>query len=262
VHHAAAKTCQEVIFAAEEAYYKFGGTATPYRDDGEDMVVQGLFGGKAVQISATYLTNNDWLVPAEAFYCDVDSNADGHTSYRSIYSHAVVNNVEFSSAIADLVDFLVSNGILCLILVQQIKHGKNISQMIKGSVFLSGKDTTKKRTKAIADMREGKLKVLVATTLADEGLDIKPLGAVFMLFGGASVTSVPQCVGRCIRKYENKKFGLFFYFRHRVKYLFEQGLKVKKILKEEESNHIHHIRKFEDLKQAVCDFINRQQDGF
>jgi len=261
VHHAAANTCREVIFSADDAYYKFGGSATPVREDGEDMVIQALFGGRIVDISASYLTDRGELVPAHIFFTNVEPPDVGDTkSYREVYSRVVSDNDYFCEKIADIVQFLNRNDILCLVLVQYKKHGEKMKKLIPGSEFLSGKDSSNKRNRVIDSMRNRELKTLVATTLADEGLDIKPLQAVFMLSGGASITRVPQRVGRCIRKYSGKEWGMFFYFRHPVRYFVEQGRKVSKILESEKAWTVHKVKSLESLKGAVCEFINHRTD--
>jgi superfamily II DNA or RNA helicase len=265
VHHAAAKTCREVIFAADQAYYKIGGSATPVREDGEDMVIQALFGGRIVDITASYLTSKGYLVPAHIFYTNVEHEDVGEaTTYREIYSKVAVDNDKFCDDVAKLVKFLNSNGISCLVLVQYKKHGTKMKKLIEGSEFLSGKDTSKKRNAVIDAMRSGDLDKMIATTLADEGLDIKPLKAVIMLSGGASVTRLPQRIGRCIRPDgDSKSFGLFFYFRHNVKFFIEQGRKAANIFKSEEEWEMHKVRSIDDLIQEVCDFLNsNEQDIF
>jgi len=258
VHHAAAKTCREVIFAADEAYYKIGGSATPVREDGEDMVIQALFGSRIVDITASYLTSKGYLVPAHIFFTNVDHDDVGDAeSYREIYSKVAVDNDDFCDRVAELVKFLNSNGISCLVLVQYKKHGEKMKKLIEGSEFLSGKDTVKKRNAVIDAMRSGDLDKMIATTLADEGLDIKPLKAVIMLSGGASITRLPQRVGRCIRPDgDSKNFGLFFYFRHNVKFFIEQGRKASRIFKSEDKWTIHKVGSIEELNQSVCDFLN------
>ncbi len=261
VHHAAAKTCQEVIFAADNAYYKIGGSATPVREDGEDMVIQALFGGRIVDITASYLTDKGYLVPAHIFFTNVEHEdmADA-TSYREIYSKVAVDNDDFCESVADMVCFLNANNISCLILVQYKKHGTKMKKLLEGSEFLSGKDSSKKRNKVIDAMRDEEMDALIATTLADEGLDIKPLKAVFMLSGGASITRLPQRVGRCIRTHGlEKKFGLFFYFRHSVKYFIEQGRKAKTIFQSESAWEIHKVKSMALLKEEVANFLNANE---
>lgn len=259
VHHAAADTCKEVIFAASNAYYKFGGSATPVREDGKELIIQGLFGRKIVEISATYLTERGYLVPGHIFYTRVAAKVDGDIeNYAKRYEAVVVDNVDFNNAVIDVVKFLSTNDILTLVLVHRVKHGKALQKLIPGSEFLSGREKRKKRSEVISSMRRSELKVLIATSLADEGLDIKPLQAVLMLSGGSSVTRIPQRIGRCIRKYQSKKYGVFVYFRHTVKNLFEQGIKVREIIEQEPCFKIHEVGKLGDLKSAMCDFINEQ----
>ena len=51
-HHSSARTCQEVIKSSPNAYFRYGGSATPYREDGAEIVLKALFGKKIVDISA------------------------------------------------------------------------------------------------------------------------------------------------------------------------------------------------------------------
>jgi len=260
VHHAAADTCTEVVFAADNAYYKYGGSATPMRSDGKELVVQGLFGSKIVDISISYLTERNYLVPGYVFFTrvSVETGGSADDEYHKRYDSAVVDNEIFNNHVVDIVKLLQANGILCLLLVQRIKHGKALQKMIPGSEFLSGKDKRKRRLQVITSMRRKELKVLIATTLADEGLDIKPLQFVFMLSAGSSITRIPQRVGRGIRKSEGKKWGAFVYFRHTVKNLFEQGEQVRKILEREPCLKIRNVKSLDRLKLDICNFINNQ----
>jgi len=261
VHHAAAVTCQEVLGASPKAYWRYGGSATPERDDGEDMVIQGLFGQRVVNIPASYLIRRGFLVPCHVFCTHMEGDAGGNKSYAAIYKHCVVENEYFAKNIAETVDFLVKRGKICLVLVQQIKHGKILKKLMPDAEFLTGKDSGKKRKKVIEAARRREVKILIATTLADEGLDIKPIDAVFMVGGGSSVTRVPQRVGRCLRTSDGKDVGMFFYFRFPVKYLLEQARKVQRVLCAEEEFKMHSSRSFSELRQEIADVLNTHQKG-
>jgi len=52
-HHAAAKTVSDTINASPNAFWRYGGSATPYREDGAEILLQALFGRKIVDISAS-----------------------------------------------------------------------------------------------------------------------------------------------------------------------------------------------------------------
>jgi superfamily II DNA or RNA helicase len=261
VHHAAALTCQEVLNASPNAYWRYGGSATPERDDGEDMVIQGLFGKRIVNISAGYLIKREFLVPCHIFCTHLEADSGGFTKYPQIYKHCVSGNEDFDRDIAETVDFLVKRGKICLVLVQHISHGKKLNKLIKDSEFLTGKDSSKKRKRIIEAARNREIQVVIATTLADEGLDIKPIDAVFMVGGGSSVTRVPQRVGRCLRTSERKEIGMFFYFRFPVKYLLQQAQKVHRVLSAEEEFKMHRSHGFDELRREIALVLNTKQKG-
>ena len=153
VHHAAAQTVRDLVLASENAYWRFGGTATLIREDGEELIIQGLFGRRIVDISLSYLIKAGWLVPATVFFVPVSFESMLYRSYQQIYKHCVTDNEELTQAIANMTTYLVSKGKRNLILVNHKVHGKRIKDHIPGSVFLTGEENSTKRMKAINDMR-------------------------------------------------------------------------------------------------------------
>ena len=99
--------------------------------------------------------------------------------------------------------------------------------------FLSGRDYTDVRVGTINDMREGKIDLLIASTIADEGLDIKRLTAVILAGGGKSSTRALQRIGRVLRPYEGKTQAYVVDFNDQSKYLKEHSEKRKKIYQTE-----------------------------
>jgi len=79
IHHASAKTCQDVLTASSNAFWRFGGSATPYREDGSDLLIQAMFGAKVVDINASYLIKRNFLVKPYIYFVPVDNQID----YRS-----------------------------------------------------------------------------------------------------------------------------------------------------------------------------------
>lgn len=261
-HHAAAATVKEIMLASENAYWRYGGTATYAREDGEELTIQGLFGKKIVDISLSYLIKHNWLVPATVFFVPVVFKNMPFRSYPQIYSHCVVNNDEVNKSVADNSIYLASLGKSSLILVTKIAHGKAIQKLIPGALFLTGKDSSKKRNAAIDAMRKGKSKVLVATTLADEGLDIRNLDVVHMVGAGASVTRVPQRIGRVVRKYPGKRYGIAIYYHYCVEYLYQHGLKAKRLVRQEPRISVKQTCDLEDLRDQLVKFMNQNKSLF
>jgi superfamily II DNA or RNA helicase len=252
-HHASSKTCMDVIGASPNAYWRFGGTATPYREDGAEIVLQSLFGKKIVDISASYLINNGFLLEPYIFFEPIEDNCL-FNSYQKIYSNCISKNEEFNIHVADTANYLVENGLITLILVQHINHGEALNKLIPGSRLVTGSIPTKKREEAIQDLRDRKYSCMIATCLADEGLDIPTLDAVLLAGGGASATRVHQRIGRTLRidrKAENPRDkSIVIYYKHDAKYLSKHANKALKIMKTEP--------RFKILKSKGRDHIIRE----
>lgn len=262
VHHASSTTCKDVLLSSDKAYWRYGATATLMREDGEELIIQGLFGKKIVDISLSYLIKNKWLTPCTVFFVPISFESMLYRSYQQIYSHCVTNNEELSSEIAEVVKYLVNLGKSNLILVTHKKHGEIFKKLIPGSVFLTGKDSSKKRTKAINDMRSGKLKVLIATSLADEGLDIKNLDVVHMTGAGASITRVPQRIGRVVRKSPGKRYGIAIYYHYCTEYLYQHGFKAKQLIDQESALDVIQCADIKDMWTELVRFMNKNETLF
>jgi len=255
-HHVCARTVLEVLTAATNAYWRFGGSATPYRESGDGIMIQAMFGSKIVDISASYLIKEDWLVKPYIFLEPIDGNGSFH-SYAKVYENCIVKNDSFNNHVASTANHLVSRGQSTLVLVQQYPQGDYLKTLIPNCEFVSGRLTSKQRKKAIEDLRQKKNMCMIATTLADEGLDIPTLDAALLAGGGASATRVNQRIGRTLRK--NKKFGgdkdksIVVIYEHDARYLSKHAKKVRTILKKEPE--------FELLNSKGPDFIRREIDG-
>jgi superfamily II DNA or RNA helicase len=135
---------------------------------------------------------------------------------------------------------------------------------LPGSVFLSSKDSSKKRNSVINDMRKGNLQNLIATSLADEGLDIKPLDAVHMVGSGSSPSRIPQRIGRVLRLSPdtNKQYGIGIYYHHILKSLYEQGRDAKQILSREPEFNIYDIKGHHDLRTNLAQLVSAETPLF
>ena len=234
-HHVAAKTVREVLTASTESYYRYGLSATPIREDGTSILIQGMFGTKIVEISASYLIKNNDLVKPYIFIDPINSKANLH-SYQKIYAQCVVQNDAFNKRVASMANHLVSRGLSVLVLVQQYKHGDYLKKLIPNSEFITGKVSSEKRLQYINDLRSGKI-TLISTSLLDEGADVKGLDAVIMAGGGKSQVRVNQRIGRALRRdkkaIKQKDKAIVIIYEHNAKYLDKHAQRIRAILKRE-----------------------------
>lgn len=236
VHRVACDMAYEVSEMIPNAPYWVGLSASPWRDDNADLMIEAIIGPVVYKISASELIRQGYLVPPIIRMAKIQPVATTGT-YHQLYRVNVVDNIFRNNVIVEDAISLVEQGFPTLILVKQIKHGKILQKMLKerfGPVeFISGTDYTEKRNSTIKQMREGEIDLLIASTIADEGLDIKRLGAVILAGGGKSSTRALQRIGRVIRPHENKTHAVVIDYADQCDYLKDQAEARKKIYKTE-----------------------------
>ena len=99
-----------------------------------------------------------------------------------------------------------------LILVAEIEQGERFAEQIPGAVVAHSKMGAKKRREAIGAFRDGSLRCLIATSLADEGLDVPRASVLILATAGRSGAKLEQRTGRVMRPHEGKGVGLVYDF--------------------------------------------------
>lgn len=218
------QTAQNVRFLFESADYAFGYSASPWRDDGSDLEIEGAFGSRIIDISASELIRRGYLVKPEievhnTTYACPDISGD----YTKIYKRYIVDNPVYNIQVATDAIEKWKSGMNTLILVTQINHGNALVDIIKSMgvdvSFISGKSGMKKRKQAIQDMRDGKISLLIASTIADVGLDIPRLQCIVEAGAGKSSVTALQRLGRIMRLHENKDKCTFVTYRHSAPFI-------------------------------------------
>jgi superfamily II DNA or RNA helicase len=251
--------------AARKAYWRFGGSATPYREDGADLMIQALFGRKLVNITPSYLIERDFLVRPHIFNVKMDAHFGDFFTYSKIYKHWIVENDPLNKLVATTMKYLENAGVSTLTLVQRYEHGERLQALLPGIPFIRGDMPRKERKKLIQDLKSGAIKSCIATTLADEGLDVKRLGAVLIPGGGKSITRVYQRVGRVLRPFEadgiKKTHAVAVLFQHDARFLKEHGSRVRKLMEEEPAFIIKSCKPYELLNE-ISSVVSPQETLF
>ncbi len=119
----------------------------------------------------------------------------------------VQKNPTRNDKIREIANQEAAEGNSVLVLVQAIEHGQSLPEGIPGSALAFSKMGMKKRRAAIEAFRNGDLKVLLATSLADEGLDVPIASRLIMAAGGRAAGKIEQRAGRVLRPHPSKKDG-------------------------------------------------------
>ena len=231
-HHASSKSSQKLFAAAKDAFWRFGGSATPFREDGAEKMLQALLGKTLVNISASWLIQNKYLVKPYIFNIAINEDMEDWKSYSQVYKAHISDNPSLNDLVIKIVKHMQFLNTSSLVLVQRYNHGEALQSRLDFP-FIRGDMPRKKRRDAIQALRDGTVPASIATTLADEGLDVRRLGAALVAGGGKSITRVYQRVGRTLRTFKGKDKALVFLFHHKCRFLDNHGRRVKHILKQE-----------------------------
>lgn len=129
---------------------------------------------------------------------------EGKKDYQEVYRLGIVENEYRNSIITGVTAKKYREGKGVLVIVNYVEHGEMLSEQLDkmqvDHFFLHGELPVEEREEKLQDMREGRLKVLIATSLVDEGVDISGIDALVLGAGGKSMRQVLQRVGRALRK--------------------------------------------------------------
>lgn len=191
-HHAPASTFQSVL-GAIQCQTVYGLTATPERSDGWTPAMYAWLGPKRHEVYArdlqaigltvapnivlvrtgAYATTGDFTEACTQLAADANRNA--------LIARMVAEHGEFPQ----------------LVLTSRIEHAEELAKVIPNSIVVTGR--SKLREKAFDDIRGKVVNVLIATQLADEGLDLPGLVAVHLTMPSRAEGRVVQRVGRVMR---------------------------------------------------------------
>lgn len=207
------------------AKYRLGTTATLYRADGLHNCITKIMGNVIYSIEQKndmyYCMYNNEVVykfPVDRFQVPALVRVR-ETGYSLREQDNVFNfdggTVQFTQLISKLSmdkkrnDFILNDlrnvkG-STLVLSNRVEQLKYLAEKLDSSVEIDGNTPKKIRVKAIEDVKNGKIKYLLASyNLARQGLDIHILSNLFLATPVKDFAVVVQSVGRIQRPYEGK----------------------------------------------------------
>lgn len=209
-HHSSADTYLEVNKEhLKNCYYKIGVTATNFRADGSDLALEGVLSEVLDTYDTLTAIKDRFLTPPEFTIITNENPQEG--KYQTQYSNGIVNNKERNRLIAEIAnDYKDDRHIL--ILVKEIEHGQNILKLLPDAKFINGTEKESLIEKTMNEFKEGKLKILIASSILGEGVDLPIADMLIMAAGGKSPIQVIQNIGRVLRLYTGKNEALVFDF--------------------------------------------------
>lgn len=191
------------------ARYKYGLTATPYRNvKGTEKAMFSLLGQPIIEIDKSVVA--DRIVQATIHkvttnFDEIPDNCmefDGTLKYSTLTT-ALAEDTKRNDLILDLLRQCKNE--FSLVLADRVGQLYYLQKKLGYGNVIDGKTKKDIRENAIQEVRNGKVKVLFATYgLAKEGLDIPRLSRLILASPHRDKATIIQSVGRIERKFENK----------------------------------------------------------
>lgn len=247
-HHTKSDSFYYTLLKANNAMYRLGLTGSIDKEDGFLVQrLQGIFGDVISRVTNEEMIGYGISATPTIFFSPIDQvviegeqvNVAHERNYMQAYDKAIVKNEYRNLIIAKITEMSYNKGRGTLIILNRIEHGDNISKLLDELrvpyEFVQGEVEIEQREKHFEDMRNGQLKVLIATSIMDEGVDISGIDSLIMGAGGKSLRQVLQRVGRGLRHkdYGGNKLYVYDFTDQTNKYVAGHYAKRKEIYQSE-----------------------------
>lgn len=257
-HHSQAKTFASILSASKAVYrYGFSGTIPPettlagvqvrqfignvgFSITNEELIDLKVSARPKICLYEMDVTEKVRGIPAIA-EAELDALNEPYSPrelvrriYDLVITRAIVNNEDRNIKAVEILQ--KESGKSVLMVVDYLEHGRIVEILLKlhgiPVVFISG--DSEHRAKALKDFKAGKLKVLIATSIVDEGLDINRIEVLVLLAGKKSRRQLLQRIGRSLRRKEGENtVKIYDFMDFGNKYLEKHSKERMKIYKAE-----------------------------
>lgn len=201
-HHVPCATLTDVLYELP-GRYRLGLTATPTRADGLTPILLGHMGPIRAEVSRKALAAAGAIIVPRCERIATAWEPDAEADYVQMVTDATEDDRR-NIQIADLAATAAQAGRHVLIQTERVEHAKALSRLIGdrhglGSVAVYGALGAKARALALERVASGACPILIATQLADEGLDLPILDTLILGVPQRNAARLEQRVGRIAR---------------------------------------------------------------
>jgi superfamily II DNA or RNA helicase len=215
-HHAPASTFDEILNELP-AKYRFGVTATDKRADQRHPYMTTVLGPVIYRHKFVSRVPVSVVPVKSGFYYGYRGSFDWRNLLDKLTADEQRNQRIAKVAFDELV-----KGNSTLILSREIAHLEAIHKELEVYCMVGGEDidqavilaarlvNKKQRHEMLDKFRAGEIKVVLATQLADEALDVPILSRVVLAYPGKHDGRIIQQIGRALREHEGKREAVIY----------------------------------------------------
>jgi superfamily II DNA or RNA helicase len=203
IHNIAAATFDKLFRELRFAYKVIGLSATPFRNDGRDVVIESHAGQKLINLDIVWGWQNGFL--AKPLFCTrkiKTTGKDYRDKLKSYKEHVLKQGLMNDTIIKDIKNAL-NKGKKVLCLVSEVEHGKLISEAT-GLKLATGQ--VKGSRELVNELNNDEIPGLIGTdSFIGEGTDTRKVDVLILANFVAARGKVMQNIGRGTRIYGSKK---------------------------------------------------------
>jgi superfamily II DNA or RNA helicase len=192
---------------------RFGLTATLGYLPEAKLASEGHIGPVIAEVEMKTLIEEGFLAKPKLKLIKIPRNPKYReiNKYSDLYKAAIVENKVRNKIILECTKEFLKKGLSSLILTVRIEHGHLLEEMANEYFpelklkYVHGGSEDEDREAVRRGLISGEIKVAVATTIFNEGVNIPSLGAVINASGGKSEIAILQKIGRGLRVTDKKK---------------------------------------------------------
>lgn len=200
------KTRLAAIESFPSAKIRIGLTATVPENKVRLYNILGALGPVVKECSTRDLMDQGVLSESLVQIIPIDYGHDMYydgTPYRELYDKYITNNEFRNDTIRKLVEKANKDPKnKPLIIVQSLKHGEILEELIPGAKYINGSDNLSIRYKVIDKFLKGEYSCLIGTIILQTGIDIKQITHFINARGLKAREGTLQALGRSLRKSE------------------------------------------------------------
>ncbi len=250
--HLAAIVIEALANHASKAYYRFGLSATPWREDNQEIRLEGCMGKKLIEVSPTFLIDRGFLVPPRIYMVPI-KHAETTSNYADSYSKHVTKCWERNYRIKQFAEAFQEENRPVMIIVDRIEHGQILEKMIHNSVFVPGSDkgeddpddVEQDYRRRMLDKCESNEIILIGTQWLNTGIDAPKISVLIMAGSTQASATVLQTVGRVIRSHKEsgKSEAVIIDFMDSDKHMRKHSLLRKRVYQSEAGFDLRDFKK-------------------
>lgn len=244
-HHAPSTTFTDVL-SQFSAHFRYGVTATPYRDDGLEPLMFDVLGPQRSFIDRATLRDLGYLMTPTVYKIPTNFQYDWlpGTSFKQLEKDLSENEERNRQICTDiLVESTADERNVCIVLVSRIPHMEVFHEMLDpllpGVGYVHSKMSAKKADEALNNFEAGNYKVLIATyKMLAEGFDYPPSNRLFLTAPYKGRTLVEQATGRVERVAEGKTDAVVYDYADVNVGVLENQARIRQEIFEENNNPV------------------------